>query len=486
MIHSSHCDVAIVGGGIAGLSAAWFLQQEAAAAHREMRYVLLEASDRWGGHICTEQVPAPDGGSFVVEAGPDSFLTQKPWALQLARALGMEDRLLGTNDKARKVYVLNHGKPTPMPDGVLLIVPTQFKPFALSPLLSPLGKLRMGMDLVIPARRDGGDETLADFVRRRLGREALDKIAEPLLSGIYNSEAEKQSLLATFPRFRALEEEYGSLTRGMIASRRSTRSHSPAAPGTKPLSAFVSFRGGTEELVRALQSRLTGDLRLRAAVQSLSRDQNGAYTVRTNDGAAVHARQIILATPAFVTADLLRPTAAETAETLSSIRYVSTGTISLAYRAADVPRTVDGFGLVVPRSERRPINAVTLCSTKFDGRAPEGYALVRVFFGGSRSPESMKFDNTTLAERVRAQLNELLGIQAPPLFHRIYRYPRSNAQYDVGHLDRVAALEAALPAGLYLTGSAYRGVGIPDCVRQSQATAEQVIAQCSQQIQGVS
>lgn len=462
-------DVAIIGGGIAGLSAAWYLEREAQAAGLDLRYTLLEESGRWGGHIRTERVD-----DFVVEAGPDSFLTQKPWALQLARALGLEDRLLGTNDTMRQVYVLNRGKPTPMPDGVLLIVPTQFTPFALSPLISPLGKLRMGMDLFIPAKRDGADETLADFVRRRLGNEALDKIAEPLLSGIYNSEAEKQSLLATFPRFRALEEQYGSLTRGMLESRRS--SNGPGAAKTKPLSAFVSFRGGTAEMVNALVARLSGDLRLHTAARNISRNGDGSYALTTNDGTTVHAKKIVLATPAFVTADLLKESAPQITPALSEIRYVSTGTISLAYRIADIQRPLRGFGLVVPRSERRPINAVTCSSIKFSARAPDGCALLRVFFGGSRSPQTMELDDDALIATVRAELRMLMGIESPPIFVRAYRWHRSNAQYDVGHLDRVAALEANLPTGLYLTGSPYRGVGIPDCVKQSQEIASQVIS----------
>ena len=222
--------VAIVGGGIAGLSTAWYLQQQAREQDLPLSYTLLERSNRWGGKILTERVAGSTDQPFVVEGGPDSFLTQKPWALQLARQLGLGDRLLGTNDERRKVFVLNKGKPTPLPDGVLLIVPTKVMPFALSPLISPLGKLRMGLDLLIPARRDGQDETLADFITRRLGREALDKIAEPLMSGIYNAEAERQSLLATFPRFRALEEKHGSLISGMLASRRARQNGRPPSP----------------------------------------------------------------------------------------------------------------------------------------------------------------------------------------------------------------------------------------------------------------
>jgi oxygen-dependent protoporphyrinogen oxidase len=453
-------DVAIIGGGIAGLSTAWYLQQPA----QNLQYVLLEASNRWGGHIRTEHVD-----DFVIEAGPDSFITQKPWGVQLARELGIEHRLLGTNDAMRQVYVLNRGKPTPLPDGVLLIVPTKFTPFALSPLISPLGKLRMGMDWFIPPKRDGADETLADFVRRRLGSEALDKIAEPLLSGIYNAEADKQSLLATFPRFRALEEQYGSLTRGMIASRRN--GHAQTSNNGK-LPAFMTLRDGVEEMVRALVAQLRGDLRLSKPVQHIARE-NKNFVLTTND-AMVRAKNIVLATPAFVAADLLRDIAPNVARALQTIRYVSTGTLSLAYRLADLHRPLNGFGIVVPRSERRPINAITWSSCKFNHRAPAGFALLRVFFGGSRSPQTMELDDASLLDTVRDQLRELMGIESAPLFHRLYRWQRSNAQYDVGHLDRIAQLEQALPPGLYLTGSAYRGVGIPDCIKQSQETAKRI------------
>jgi oxygen-dependent protoporphyrinogen oxidase len=469
-------EVAVVGGGIAGLSAAWYLQQAG------VRYTLLEASDRWGGHILTEKVDTPEG-RFVVEAGPDSFITQKPWGVELARELGLGDRLVGTNDRMRKVFVLNRGRPTPMPDGVLLIVPTRFMPFVRSPLISPVGKLRMGLDLIIPARRDGEDETLADFVRRRLGGEALDKIAEPLLSGIYNSEADRQSLLATFPRFRELEVKYGSLTRGMLASRRSsariraTLGGNGQGPATAAISIFMSLRDGTAELIDALVARLTGDLRLGRGVDSLQRAPEGGYVLSTAAGDTVRARAVILAVPAFVAEGLVRDLVPGAARTLSGIRYVSTGTLSLAYRMDDIRRPLAGFGLVVPSSEHRPINAITWSSLKFSGRAPEGCALLRVFFGGSRSPQSLKLDDDALLATVRAQLREFMGIETAPLFHRTYRWQRSNAQYDVGHLDRVATMEDALPAGLYLTGSPYRGVGLPDCIKQSKDTVAKVLAQ---------
>ncbi|NPV68990.1 MAG: protoporphyrinogen oxidase [Anaerolineae bacterium] len=466
-----HPHTVIIGGGISGLSTAWYLEQGLRAAGSDLHYTLLEAGNRWGGKILTETVDGFGSQPFIVEGGPDSFITQKPWALALARELGIGDRVLGTNDSQRKTYVLNHGRPTPLPDGVLLIVPTRFMPFVRSSLISPLGKLRMGMDLFIPRRKDDSDETLADFIRRRLGQEALDKIAEPLLSGIYNAEAERQSLLATFPRFRALETQHGSLIKGMLAARRQASSKGSAPK----LPLFTTFVGGTSELVDTLVARLNGDLRVNAPVTGIKAASGGRFLVELSTGPALEADVVVLAIPAYISAALVRNFAPEAASLLDSIRYVSTGTISLAYRTADIPNVLKGFGLVIPHSEKRPINAITISSTKFKQRAPEGYTLLRVFFGGSRSPESMAFDDSTLQQVVRSELRALLGIQAAPLFERIYRWHNGNPQYDINHLNLLESIETALPAGLYLTGSPYRGVGIPDCVHQAQQTAEQVV-----------
>jgi oxygen-dependent protoporphyrinogen oxidase len=357
-----------------------------------------------------------------------------------------------------------------------MIIPTKFMPFALSPLISPLGKLRMGMDLFIPAKRDGKDETLAEFVQRRLGSEALDKIAEPLMSGIYNAEAEKQSLLSTFPRFRTIEEKYGSLIKGMLASKRAAAASKAAVPsnGAKPASVFMSLKGGMGRLVEALCSQLSGDLRLGTGVEAIDKTDDG-YALQLSDGTILSARAVVLTTPAYVTAELFDELAPQAAALLTGIRYVSTGTLSLAYRKEDVPARYSGFGIVVPRSEARDINAITYSSTKFDCRAPEDHVLLRVFFGGSRSPHMMALDDDEVRQRARAELKAMTGLDAQPLFHRIYRWHRSNPQYDVGHLERVDAVEAALPQGIYVTGSAYRGIGVPDCIHQSQQTAEKVV-----------
>lgn len=460
--------VAIVGGGIAGLSAAWHLQKAG------IDYVLLEQDARLGGKIRTDAVSGYGDVPFIVEGGPDSFITQKPWGVALAHELGLDTTLIGVNERLKQTYVLNKGKATPLPDGVLMIVPTKFKPFIFSPLISPWGKLRMGMDLFIPPRKDTGDETLAEFVRRRLGSEALDKIAEPLMSGIYNAEADKQSVLATFPRFRELEQKYGSLTKGMLASQRVRQQSAVSTlPNGKPMSFFVTPKAGVEAIVDALHVQLTGDLRLGVGVVAIEPIGSG-YRLHLADGGNLDAGQVILATPAFVTGMLLRPLAPEAADLLGDIRYVSTGTISFAFRSADAPNPLNGYGLVIPMSERRPINAITLNSIKFAHRAPDGHLLLRAFFGGSRSPQSMELDDVALYATVRRELDALLGINAEPLFHRIYRWRRSNPQYDVGHLERVAAIERSLPSGIHVAGSAYRGVGIPDCVKSGMDAARGV------------
>ena len=464
---------AVIGGGITGLAAAYYLQQQAQAAGVALHTTLIERSAVLGGKVLTDYVDGYGDQPFVVEGGPDSFVTQKPWALQLARELGMEDRLLGTNDERRKVFVLNKGRPTPLPDGVLLIVPTRFMPFALSTLISPLGKLRMGMDLFIPPKRDDQDETLAQFIERRLGREALDKIAEPLMSGIYNAEAERQSLLATFPRFREIEKKHGSLIKGMLAGQ---RHRSATAPSRKPLSMFMTLRDGTGELVQALSSRLTGDVRVNAAVRGIGRAGDGRYRIELEGGELLPADTVIVTTPAYSAAALVRDLAPEAAALLDGIRYVGTGTMSLAYRTDRLAHPLNGFGLVIPRSERRPINAITWTSSKFNHRAPPGYALLRVFFGGSRSPQMMDVDDDALMKVVRSELRALMGIDAEPLFHRIYRWPNANPQYDVGHLQKVDAIEAALPPGLYVTGSPYRGIGLPDCIHQAKAAVDTIFA----------
>jgi oxygen-dependent protoporphyrinogen oxidase len=480
MVLSPHANsaphIVIIGGGITGLSAAYHLTQRAAADGELLECTLIERDMQPGGKIRTERIEAD--GAFLVEGGPDSFVGQKPWAIDLARELGIDDQLIDANPVKRSTYLLWRGKPQPLPEGMMMVVPTRMAPFALSPLLSPLGKLRMALDLIIPPRRDSADESLASFIRRRLGREALERLAEPLMAGIHSADAERQSLLATFPRFHDLEQRHGSLIRGMLAARRARR---PAADSSRfAASPFVTFRTGMGSLVDALVVQTPARMLFGAGVAALTYDSTAAraYRLRLDDGRQIDADAVIVATPPAAAAKLLAPTWPDPAQGLAAIRSVSTATISLAFRRSDVRRPLDGYGMVIPRGEGRAINAITMTSTKFAGRAPEDATLIRVFAGGSRNPAAFEHDDERLLALAHAELRSILGVDAEPLFTRIYRWPQGNPQYDVGHLERIDRLFAACPPGLALAGGAYRGVGIPDCIREGRAAAERALAEC--------
>ena len=473
--------IVIIGGGVSGLSAAWLLNEQTQASGASVHITVLEAAPRFGGKVRTETVDGFGDKPFIIEAGPDSFLTQKPWALKLARKLGLERDILGTNDKVRNIFVLSKGRPIKLPEGVLLVVPTKIWPFVMSPLISIWGKLRMGMDLILPAKKDNDDEALGDFVRRRLGQEALDKIAEPLMAGIYNAEVDKQSILATFPRFREVEQEYGSLIRGMISQKAKAPS-APPAPGDKArVSMFVSFKQGTEAFITAIVASLAAqpnvDLQMGAAVNSIHRVPDGrGYAVSLPDGRVLEADDIVLTCPAKAAASLVTSLAPPAAKLLESIRYVSTGAMAVGVKVSDIAKPVNGFGIVVPSTENRPINAITVASTKFDHRAPSGYALLRVFFGGARSPKTMDLSDSEIEAMVQEQLEDLVGLRAKPVFSRIERWVGANPQYDVHHLDLCDQIDSSLPAGLWVTGCSYRGVGMPDCVYQSELLVKRMLS----------
>lgn len=355
--------IAIIGGGIAGLSTAWYLQQQGLT-----NIQLFERDQRLGGKLRTSHVALPDGaGELLVEAGPDAFISQKPWGLQLARELGLEDQLISTEPARHKVFVLHRGKPEPLPDGINLVVPTEFWPLLRTPILSLPGKLRMLLDLVLPARQSNTDESLADFVRRRFGAEALDKLAEPLMAGIHNAESDRQSLEATFPRFIEAERSHGSVIRGILAAKLKA-----GKPKGQQLSPFISLRGGIEQLITALVEQLNVEIRTNCGVQALRYDPTNAsaYQLTLDDGTKIDADAVVLAVPSFVAAELVAPWAEALAERLKAIRYVSTGTVSLAFRRSETNMAFDSYGLVIPRSEYRLINAVTINSRKFVGVLP--------------------------------------------------------------------------------------------------------------------
>jgi protoporphyrinogen/coproporphyrinogen III oxidase len=429
---------------------------------------LLEAHDRLGGTIASEHV---DG--FLIEAGPDSFLSEKPWALALCRRLGVEDRLVRTDDRFRKVFVWHRGRLHPLPDGFQLLAPTALLPFATSSLFSLPGKLRMALDLVLP-RGGGDDESLGAFVRRRLGAEALERVAQPLVAGIYTADPDDLSLTATMPRFLELERRQRSVILGL---RRALRQ--APLPGTSGArwSLFVTFAGGMEELVTTVANRLpAGSVILEQRVTGLERAAGG-WRVATAEGRRFEGDRLILATEAHATARLTRYVDPALATLLEQIPYSSAATVSLGYRRGDVPHALDGFGFVVPRTEGKALLAGTFSSVKYPGRAPSGHVLIRGFLGGMLNAAMLSEDDDTLIARARTELRAALGIAAEPVLTRLHRWPASMPQYQVGHLARVETIERAVRAlpGLELAGGAYRGVGIADCVHSGETAAEQAL-----------
>jgi oxygen-dependent protoporphyrinogen oxidase len=462
--------LAVIGGGIAGLAAAHRAVEWSQQNDRPLELMLFEAADRLGGTIQTERREG-----FLVECGPDSFLSEKPWALDLCRRLGLEGRLIRTDDSRRRTFVAFGGRLHPLPDGFQLLAPTRLAPLASSSLFSWRGKLRMAADLLLP-RRGQGDESLGAFVRRRLGREALERVAQPLVAGIYTADPEDLSLAATMPRFLELERRERSVILGGWRASRQRPTESRSVSGAR-WSLFVTLAEGMEELVRALATRLPpGAARLKERIGSVARSGE-RWLVAPADGRAIEVDGVILAPEAHQVARIVRYLDPSLAHLLEGIPYASSATATLAYRRGDISHPLDGFGFVVPHVERRPILACTFSSVKYAGRAPEGHALLRVFLGGALQEATLAGSDQELIAVSRGQLAELLGITGEPLFARLVRYPKAMPQYHIGHLARVEAIEQCLRRyrGLAVAGGAYRGVGIADCVRSAEEAAERVL-----------
>ncbi len=455
--------VAVVGGGISGLASAYFLRERAKERGVSLDLTLIEAGDRFGGKIVTERID-----QFLVEGGADSFLASKPHAVSLCERLGLSSRLVGTIEANRKTFILSRGRLLPLPEGVVLMVPTKPFPFITTPLISVAGKVRMALEPLISPRREESDESLAAFFTRRLGREVFEKIVEPLVSGIYGGDAREISLAATFPRFAEMERKEGSLIRALLRSR------------GKGKSGFMTLPGGMGEMVDALLAALKAgespaDLRMGEPVVGIDRADSG-WQVRFAKGAADRPfDRVVLALPAAPSEKILRPLAPVSAEELGKIRYLSSATVSLAYRRDRFGHPLNGFGFVVPRAERRALLAATWSSSKFPGRAPADGVLIRGYIGEG---SLLSLDDRELVRLVEKELFEILKIEdaaAERIFYRVCRFREAMPQYAVGHLERVERIEKALPPGLFLTGSALRGVGIPDCIREGEATAAKVI-----------
>jgi oxygen-dependent protoporphyrinogen oxidase len=465
--------VVVVGGGIAGLSAAHRLVELNNEKSFGLEVMLLEASPRLGGAIATEKI-----GDFIVEAGPDSFITEKPWALRSCERLGLTSRLVSTQAAYQKIYVVHNGRLELLPEGFFLLAPTRFWPFVQTPLFSWGGKLRLAAEIFLPRGAMDGDESLGAFVRRRFGEEALNRVAQPLVGGIYAADPDQLSLSATMPRFKEMERAHRSVILSMISEQKQRARNRETGSGAR-WSLFVTLAGGMQELVDRIASRLPeGCVRLSIPITGLIRDRDKKLwklTTGANENHEVDG--VILATPSFQTAELLRGVASGAADDLKQITYASTATLSLAYRIEDFPNKLDSFGFVVPAIERRKIMACTFSSLKYPGRAPEGYVLLRAFVGGSLQPHLFQDDDVTMVKNVRAELASLLGVTAEPFFSRLWRHPDSMPQYLVGHDARIKRIEAALDRfpSLALAGSTYHGVGISDCVHSGEEAAQKVV-----------
>lgn len=481
--------VVVIGGGIAGLAAAYRLSTML-PGHS---IILIERDGRLGGKLHTETI---DG--FVLESGPESFLAAKPQAVALCTELGLAGRLHGTDPARKGAFVYHRDRLHPLPEGLTGLVPTRLGPIVRSGLLSPWGKARLALDYALPARRDDHDESLGAFVQRRLGREAFERLVEPLMAGIYAGDGRQLSLAATFPQLRAGEREHGGLIRGVLAARTKTAAGTPprgtgsaASTGAMPrASAFLAPEGGMGEIVAALEARLrTAGVRilLGRQVTGLVRppggpDRRGTRTgsggvgdyVLTLDGReTLRAATVILATPAYAAADLLRGIDPLAASVLGQIAHVSTATVSVAFRTEDVPHALDGYGYVVPRIANRPVLACTWTSRKWRGRAPEGSTLLRVFIGRAGQEVALAGSDDDLVALARTEARQVLGITAAPELARVSRWLQGMPQYTLGHPDRLHTIDDRLAAhpGLFVAGAAYRGVGIPDCIRSGDEAA---------------
>jgi oxygen-dependent protoporphyrinogen oxidase len=468
--------IAIIGGGISGLSAAYYLERQREAG-APVEYTLFEAADRLGGVMFSDKV-----GDCVVEGGPDSFLSEKPWASQLCAELGIAGDLIGSNDEQRVTYIVVKGRLVPMPDGLMFMVPTKLIPTALTPLFSWSTKLRMAGELLHPPRPVHKDETVAQMVERHFGAEVVDRLADPLLSGVYGGDAASLSVRAVLPRFVEMEENYGSLCRAMLAARKKM-AEMQKSRGYKPKPLFCSLKGGMQQMIDAVVARLDARcLRTGTAIGQLSRKQSG-WELITSAGAE-RFDAVIFATPARIASKMLADTDAQLADDLGRVEYSSSITVTMGYKREELRRCPPGFGFLVPRSEGTRMLATTFVHTKFPFRAPEDKALVRCFLGGAKDQGVLKLSDEEILGIVRRELKQIAGLDAEPWFARVYRWDRAMAQYTPGHLERIERIGETLKQmrTLSIAGNFYKGIGVPDCVRTGKEAAEHMAALAREQV----
>ena len=459
--------IAIIGGGISGLSAAYSLEK-ARRNGAELEYTIFESGQRLGGCLSSDRIEG-----CLVEAGPDSFLTEKPWAASLCKELGLGDQLIGSNDSQRKTYIVVNGRLVVMPDGLMFMVPTKLVPTALSPLFSWSTKLRMAQELLHPPRPMTDDETVAQLVERHFGPEVVDRLADPLLSGVYGGDAAKLSARAVLPRFVEMEEKYGSLSKAMLAAHKKM---AQAAHKNPPKPLFTSLYDGMQQMVDALIGRLNPEsIRMRQHILRVY-PEDGGWRVSIEMNGDERYDAVILATPANVAGELLDPVDHELANNLLGITYSSSVTVTLGYYKDQLAKLPPGFGFLVPRSEGTRMLACTFVHNKFPHRAPMNKGILRCFLGGARDEAVLSLSDEELLETVRRELKDLVKLNANPIFSRVYRWRSAMAQYEPGHIARVAAIEKRVSEipGLAIAGNAYHGIGVPDCIRSGMEAANAV------------
>ncbi len=469
--------IAIIGGGTSGLSAAITLER-ARAAGAELEYAIFEAAPRLGGVLITERVD-----DCLVEAGPDSFLTEKSWGLDFVRSLGLGDQLIGSNDPDRITYILVKGRLVPIPDGLMFMVPTKIAPIISTPLFSWGAKLRFAREYFQKPDARGGerDETVAELVERHFGPEMVERLADPLLAGVYGGAAADLSAAAVLPRFVEMEKRYGSLSRGMLRARKQRTAASTGAPtpasGPRPL--FTSLKNGMQQLVDTIVPQLAeGAARTGNRVVALGR-QGAKWMVAPEQGSMEEFDGVIMALPANQAGRLLERISAPLAEELQQVPYSSSMVVVCGYDQRDLASAPPGFGFLVPRSEGRSILACTFVHVKFSHRAPPGRGLVRCFIGGWGNEAVLDTPDDEVFAAVAKDLRDIVGITAAPRFARVYRWRGAMAQYVRGHLARVRRIEElrrGIP-GLELAGNAYRGIGVPDCIASGISAASDLLVQ---------
>ncbi|WP_437187102.1 protoporphyrinogen oxidase [Planctomicrobium sp. SH668] len=468
--------IAVIGGGITGLSAAHRLIEQAAAHSRKLELTVFEKSHRVGGLFGSEQI-----GDYLIERGADSFITNKPAGVQLCRRLGLEDQFITTNEQYRKSLILHRGRPVQTPDGFNLIAPAKLWPMLKSPLLSWGGKWRVLQEQFIARKRQDDDESLASFVRRRFGNEMLTNVVQPMVGGIYTSDPEHLSLKATLPRFLEMERRHGSLIRAMKKQAR-TKKETEEASGAR-YGLFVSLKNGMQQLIDTLEQRVLEHTQCHSSPEVTSIEfAEQVWKVTTSQGRSKQFDGVVIALPAQVAANLVSSVDAETSHRLNQIHSASSAIVVTAHDLKNIRHPLDAFGMVIPHVENRDILATSFLSRKFDGRAPHGKVIIRTFVGGAMQPEKLDCPDDSLVNTVTRELREIFGVKKEPKIAVVTRYPGGMPQFTVGHLDRVDAIHqnAARIPRLKLAGNYFSGVGVPDCIQSGERAAEELFEILSQ------